>query len=91
MAKIPSPAEIQYLEQHLQDDRRRDIIAANIACGAIAYFAIALRLVSRRLKQLPLGLDDWTIIAGLVSSIDSRSENFFPVTFLLSLYLPSSS
>ena len=67
MAKLPTPKEIQYMQQHLQDDRTIEIIVTGVAGGLMAYFAVALRLVSRRLKQLPLGLDDWTIIAGLVS------------------------
>ncbi|GJN84542.1 hypothetical protein PLIIFM63780_008099 [Purpureocillium lilacinum] len=50
----------------LTQDRRPDIIATSAVTLALAMLAVALRIVSRRIKRVPLWIDDWLIIASLV-------------------------
>ncbi|KAL3959678.1 hypothetical protein ACCO45_004795 [Purpureocillium lilacinum] len=49
----------------LTQDRRPDIIATSAVTLALAMLAVALRIVSRRIKRVPLWIDDWLIIASL--------------------------
>ena len=42
------------------------LIGAFIACLAIAYLGVILRLISRRLKKTDLKADDWLIVTSLV-------------------------
>lgn len=70
----PSPAEIQYQLQHIHDDRSNEIIAALGVCLGIAIIAVLLRFVARHLKRAPLEGDDWTIVAGLVSTSKDYSR-----------------
>lgn len=43
------------------------IVAADLVVGIAATIAVALRLVARRLKELPPGADDYAMMVGLVS------------------------
>ncbi|PLB54023.1 hypothetical protein P170DRAFT_7013 [Aspergillus steynii IBT 23096] len=36
---------------------------------ALAILFLFLRIISRRIKRVPLGLDDWTLILGLVGQL----------------------
>ncbi|UNI18365.1 hypothetical protein JDV02_004638 [Purpureocillium takamizusanense] len=49
----------------LTQDRRTDIIATSAVTLALAMLAVGLRIVSRRIKRVPLWIDDWLIIASL--------------------------
>lgn len=57
-----TPEEILYEEQHINDDRRPMVAAANATFLAITVIAVALRFWSRRLARTPFGLDDAMII-----------------------------
>ena len=46
----------------------RSTIAANVILGALASIAVALRIVARRVRELPLKADDYTIILALVGA-----------------------
>lgn len=37
-----------------------------IVLAVLAIFFVLLRLVARHMKRAPLGMDDWTLIVGLV-------------------------
>jgi hypothetical protein len=39
-----------------------------IVFAVLAIFFFTLRIIARRLKQVHLGPDDWTLVAGLVRS-----------------------
>lgn len=64
---MESPAsELQYERAHITDNATDSIIAANVICSVIAGTAVSLRLISRRLKRLSLGVDDYMAILALV-------------------------
>lgn len=64
-------AQQEYMATHIDDDRRHLYIATNSAMLVAAVIAFALRFVSRRLGGVKLGLDDWFMVIGAVSSIQS--------------------
>jgi hypothetical protein len=62
MATLPPPPP----GINLDDDRRPSIMVTAIVTWAMAVLAVALRMVSRHLKNINLWIDDWLIIASLV-------------------------
>ena len=66
----PPPAGID-LSQNLGPT----ILAASLTTWLLALIAIALRLVGRRMKGVTLWLDDWLIIAAVVSPYFLHSMN----------------
>ena len=52
-------------EKHINDNKQPDIIAASAICLPLAYIAVILRLVARRLGRIPLGADDYTVLTAL--------------------------
>lgn len=42
-------------------------IAAGVTFIPVCSVSVALRVYARRMKNMPLGVDDWLIIAALVS------------------------
>lgn len=68
-----TPAEILYEEQHINDDRRPMVAAANATFLAITVIAVALRFWSRRLARTPFGLDDVMI---LLAEVPLLSKHF---------------
>ncbi|KAL8910937.1 MAG: hypothetical protein Q9172_007761 [Xanthocarpia lactea] len=65
----PTPAQIDYQLQHIQDDRSDEIIAALGVCLAFAIITVPLRFVSRHLTRAPLKGDDWAVVFGLICAI----------------------
>ncbi|MCJ1407200.1 hypothetical protein MMC19_001271 [Ptychographa xylographoides] len=66
MARIPTPLEIQYMEEHMSDNKIPSIIAVAVTCAVAAYIAVILRFVSRHLLHAQFKADDWFIVAGLI-------------------------
>ncbi|MCJ1233834.1 hypothetical protein MMC14_001792 [Varicellaria rhodocarpa] len=62
----PTPAQIQYMEAHISDDRRPGLIASVVIPLSIASIAVVLRFIARRRVRAPLLADDWLILASLV-------------------------
>lgn len=62
MATLPPPPS----GINLDDDRRASIMVTSIVTWCMAVLVVGLRLVSRRLKNIDLWIDDWLIIAALV-------------------------
>lgn len=71
MATHLTPAEIRYQQDHIGDDARANVIAANAACLPLACIAVALRFGCRRMSRIKYELDDWLILAALVGSFVS--------------------
>lgn len=69
MPRIPTPAEIQYMEKHIGDDMVPAILAVHVICTVAAYIGVAMRLVSRYIQRAGIKADDWSIVASLVSPI----------------------
>ena len=66
MATVPTPEELQYQLEHIDEDRTGKIIAANVACLTIAFIFVGLRFLSRWMKRIKYEADDWLVVAGLV-------------------------
>ena len=61
-----SPQEIEYQKLHVHDDRSQDIVSSHAICITLAFLAVVLRFLSRKLGKIPIGADDWTIILAFV-------------------------
>ena len=79
----------QALQQFGDESQVPQLIGAYIACLIIAYTGVALRFLCRRMKQTPLGTDDWLILASLVSSGSINKQ--YAMILWLSLTSASSS
>ena len=64
---MPSPTEMAYQEQHMNDTRVPEMLVIFIFSMAIAHIAVFLRFMARRVKQQRLLLDDWVILASSVT------------------------
>lgn len=60
------PGEVQHEAVHISDDDSATVITAVATCSFVAFTAVILRLISRRLKHLPLQQDDYAAIVALV-------------------------
>lgn len=60
---FPSPPP----DVDLASDRGSQVLAAALATWVLAVIAIGLRLVSRKVKDNQLWMDDWLVICALVS------------------------
>jgi hypothetical protein len=65
MATLPPPPS----GINLDDDKRASIMVTSIVTWCMAVLVVGLRIVSRRLKNIDLWIDDWLIIAALVRII----------------------
>ena len=66
MAKPLSPQEILFQKEHIDDDKRPDIISSHVICLTLACIAVSLRYVARRIGRIRLAADDWLSLAGLI-------------------------
>lgn len=62
----PLPSEIAYEKAHVNQSRQIDIAVSNGICLGIAYIALLLRFLSRRLARTKIGADDWWALIALV-------------------------
>lgn len=53
------------------DNQQPTIVSVNVLVGTLAGIAVILRVLARRIRNLPLKSDDMTIIAALVSIMES--------------------
>lgn len=60
------PGEAQYEAAHISDDDSTTLITAVATCFFVAFVAVTLRLLSRRLKHQSLLQDDFAAIITLV-------------------------
>ena len=66
MPRAPTAAEVQYMEMHIEDDRKASLIVVYAICLVVAYIAVTMRFFSRRLIRAEYKADDWFIVTGLV-------------------------
>ena len=62
----PSAAEIQYQLYHINDDKSAQMVSSQICGMVIAFVAVALRLVSRRVGRVSILADDYMVVVALV-------------------------
>ena len=60
-------SEAAYQEAHIEDDSKLVIIVPSAIALAIAYAAVFLRFVSRRLSRTTIKADDRSVVIGLVN------------------------
>jgi len=63
----PTPADIQYQKDHINDTNAPAVLTACIICFTLAVIAVFLRVLSRRMAAASLGKDDYMIFTALVS------------------------
>lgn len=63
---VPSSSSLVFQQTHIHDDRRGGIITVNVLTLIIAYTAVLLRYLSRRLAGTSFGADDGWICVALV-------------------------
>ena len=73
MAEL-SPSEIAQENAHIHQSRQINLDVSNGICLAIAYIAVLLRFISRRLAKTPNGKDDWWTWIALVGKSTSQDE-----------------
>ena len=67
MAQL-SATEVQYEREHIRQDQVPRIVASYATCLSLAYIAVVLRFIARRISRAPLQADDLTISIALVRS-----------------------
>ena len=63
---MPTPEQLQYMQAHITDDMRPNIIAASTISIILAYAAVTLRFVARWRVRAAVLADDWWILVALV-------------------------
>ena len=58
--------EILYEMEHIGDNKGPSLIAAYAVCISLAYVAVFLRFISRRIGKNALLADDWMVVVALV-------------------------
>lgn len=51
-----------------KESRVPQLVTSFVICLIVAYLGVALRLISRRVRNTPLWIDDWLICGSLVCS-----------------------
>ena len=57
-----SPDAAQWQLEHINDSKAGDILASLVVGFVLAYLAVTLRFVARRMKRTPYHIDDWLIV-----------------------------
>lgn len=65
MGLLPTPADIQYMQEHIRESKVRGVVAVNVSGLCITTVAVCLRLISRRLASTRIGSDDLMIVVAL--------------------------
>ena len=65
----PSPAEISYEQQHVDESKVANLIVSDVVCFTLAVVAVCMRLASRRIARIKFMADDWLIIGALVETL----------------------
>jgi len=64
----PSSSEVQYQLNHINDNKSLEMVSSQICGMVIAFVAVALRLLSRRVGRVPILSDDYMIVVALVGA-----------------------
>ena len=58
----------QYQHDHINDTQVPALNTVTYVCLPMAFIAVILRVLSRRISKVPLNADDWWIFVGFVSA-----------------------
>lgn len=64
-----SAADIAYQKAHITDDRRDSIIVSHAICIALAFVAVVLRFISRKIGEVKIHWDDYMTVAAFVFAL----------------------
>lgn len=67
MINLPSPAQIAWMKEHVDDTRVPGMIAVTSICGVASVFFVSLRFIARRMGRVKPQLNDWLLLVALVS------------------------
>ena len=70
----PTPAELQYMKDHISDNRIPEVIATSVTCMLIGLAAIILRFVARYLIRAERKTDDWLVVVAWVEESQNPWE-----------------
>ena len=84
------PEEIQYELQHIHEDRSSELVTTFATCTALAYIAVILRLIARRVNRAPIQADDSWVLVALVSTQTAILSSFFMQSSLTRIFLCSA-
>ena len=76
---MPTPAQIQYMQAHIADNKQPDLIAATTICITLAYLAVAARFGARWRVRMSLMADDWWILVALVRVFYDMADSNIPI------------
>lgn len=65
----PSPSDMAAENPYIDQSRQIVLSVCNAILLAIAYIAVLLRFISRRLAKTHIGKDDWWIWTALVGTV----------------------
>ena len=66
MATVPTPTELQYQQEHINDTQVPGLIAASVVCLFLGVTSVALRVWCRQMGRIKHEYDDWLILCALV-------------------------
>ena len=69
MRDLPSATQRQHQFAHRKDDRRLLVVVPSVIFLVVAYLAVILRFISRRLAQAAFKRDDWWTAGSLVRTV----------------------
>jgi hypothetical protein len=75
-----TPEAIAQLRANDHDDLREPLIVGHSVCFAVAVVSVLLRFWVRRLTKNSLGMDDWMILAGMLSTGVYTALNIVMIT-----------
>ena len=67
MANMPTPEDIAYMQERIDEDVRPDILAGCIISAVGSVFILALRIWSRFQTRRNLVISDYLVISSVVS------------------------
>ena len=60
---------LAYQFAHINDNYQPQLIAATVVCLTVAYVAVGVRFISRRVGRVKFGYDDISIVIALVGLV----------------------
>jgi hypothetical protein len=84
----PSPSEMQYEQEHMDDNRGPILIAVSVVFIIGPTIAVSLRWAARLQKRVPIGIDEILALITLIFVILLCVENFLSQLFLAPLLSP---
>ncbi|KZZ98907.1 hypothetical protein AAL_02458 [Moelleriella libera RCEF 2490] len=66
MINLPSPAQIAWMKEHVDDTRVPGMIAVTSICGVASIIFVSLRFIARRMARVKPQLNDWLLLVALI-------------------------